>query len=279
MTPTWNSPDPYDPDPPITAMGWLRVALRGIPFGLTTFGCLAIMLVLRPIERLIFGHNRPVTPWLTRFVCTLAFVFMGIKFTRSGTPMTHPGVVVANHSSWLDIFSLNAPQRIYFVSKSEVAGWPGIGWLARATGTVFISRLRADAKSQEAQFQQRLKIGHKLVFFPEGTSTDNQRVLPFKSTLFQALFTPELKDILWAQPVSVVYYAPDGAPQRFYGWWGEMEFGSNLLKLLSASRQGRVDVAFHAPRAVESFANRKDLAIWAEESVRAGMPEAQRSNT
>ena len=277
MTPTWVSPDPYDPDIPITATGWVRVVVRGVPFGVTTFGCLAIMLLLRPVERLIFGVNRPVTPWLTRFVSTLAFVYMGIRLTRTGTPMAHPGVVVANHSSWLDIFTLNAPQPIYFVSKSEVAGWPGIGWLARATGTVFISRLRSDAKAQEVQFQDRLKAGHKLVFFPEGTSTDNQRVLPFKSTLFQALFAPGIKDSLWVQPVSVVYYAPSGAPRRFYGWWGDMDFGGNLLKLLSARHQGKVDVVFHEPRAANSFANRKDLSAWAEDTVRAGMPKAQRA--
>ncbi|WP_367998774.1 lysophospholipid acyltransferase family protein, partial [Photobacterium sanguinicancri] len=54
--------------------------------------------------------------------------------------MKQHGAVVANHSSWLDIFALNARKRIYFVSKAEVAKWPGIGWLARATGTVFINR-------------------------------------------------------------------------------------------------------------------------------------------
>ena len=67
--------------------------------------------------------------------------------------MTAPGAIVANHSSWLDIFALNAAQRVYFVAKSEVAGWPGIGWLARATGTVFIARKGTEAKKQQEIFE------------------------------------------------------------------------------------------------------------------------------
>jgi lyso-ornithine lipid O-acyltransferase len=97
--------------------------------------------------------------------------------------MQHKGALVANHASWLDIFTLNACDRIYFVSKSEVAGWPGIGWLARATGTVFINRQGREAQMQKLLFEARLRAGHRLLFFPEGTSTDGQRVLDFKSTL------------------------------------------------------------------------------------------------
>ncbi len=122
--------------------------------------------------------------------------------------MHEKGAVVANHSSWLDIFTLNASQRIYFVAKSEVSGWPGIGWLARATGTVFITRKGTEAKRQQDLFEARLRAGHQLLFFPEGTSTDALRVLPFKPTLFQAFFTHGLDRVLFIQPVTVVYHAP-----------------------------------------------------------------------
>jgi lyso-ornithine lipid O-acyltransferase len=144
--------------------------------------------------------------------------------------MRERGAVVANHSSWMDIFALNARKRVYFVSKAEVARWPGIGWLARATGTVFINRDPKEARAQQTVFEARLKAGHKLLFFPEGTSTDGQRILPFKSTLFGAFFAPDLRDILWVQPVTVIYTAPPGEDPRFYAWWGDMSFGGHLLK-------------------------------------------------
>ena len=116
-------------------------------------------------------------------------MILGIRLQVTGRPMAERGAVVANHASWLDIFVLNAVSRVYFVSKAEVAGWAGIGWLARATGTVFIARKGTEAKEQQALFEARLRAGHRLLFFPEGTSTDSLRVLPFKSTLFAAFYT------------------------------------------------------------------------------------------
>ncbi|EBA10832.1 lysophospholipid acyltransferase family protein, partial [Roseobacter sp. CCS2] len=181
--------------------------------------------------------------------------------------------VVANHASWLDIFALNARKRIYFVSKSEVAGWPGIGWLARATGTIFIQRNRSEVQNQITMFRDRLAVGHKLLFFPEGTSTDGQQVLPFKPALFAAFFDPALKDSLQMQAVSVVYQAPKGQDPRFYGWWGDMTFGPHLLSTLAARRQGAVHVVYHPPVRVTDYANRKDLALAMEDQVRTGLTQ------
>lgn len=260
------------PQPTITPAGWLRVVLRGGALAFVTFGGLALLLALRLFERPLCGQRRPVTPWITQFVCRMAFVILRIRYVEHGRRMTERGAVVANHSSWLDIFALNARKRVYFVSKAEVAGWPAIGWLARATGTVFITRDRREARRQTGIFEFRLKAGHKLLFFPEGTSTDGKRVLPFKSTLFAAFFTPALRDLMHVQPVTVIYRAPPGADPRFYGWWGEMDFGPHLLKVLAARRQGAVEIAYHPPLRVADFAGRKALARACEEAVRSAMP-------
>ncbi|QIZ82436.1 lysophospholipid acyltransferase family protein [Thalassovita gelatinovora] len=264
---------PPEPTPePIPPMGWVRVALRGGALAILVFGGLLILLLVRVFERPIYGLRRPVTPHVTQFVCRNAFRVLGMGFATQGQWMKQRGAVVANHSSWLDIFTLNARKRIYFVSKSEVAGWPGIGWLARATGTVFINRDPKEARAQKQIFEDRLLAGHKLLFFPEGTSTDGMVVLPFKSTLFQAFFSDHLRHEMHIQPVTVVYHAPDAADDRFYGWWGEMDFGSHLLKVLAAPRQGKVDVIYHDPVAVDDFPNRKTLAAHVEATVRSGMP-------
>ncbi len=271
MTVTWQSEE--EPEhPPIAAAGWARVAWRGGVLGLVIFGCLGLLLLVRLVERPICGLRRPWTPFITQFVCRTAFVILGIRYRTRGALMTQPGAVVANHSSWLDIFALNARKRIYFVSKSEVAGWPGIGWLARATGTVFITRDPRAAKAQTAMFEARLRAGHKLLFFPEGTSTDGLRVLPFKSTLFAAFFSNALRGDMWIQPVTVIYRAPVGEDARFYGWWGEMEFGTHLLQTLATRRQGAVELVYHAPLRVADFTDRKALAKASEDVVRAGLP-------
>lgn len=273
MSVSWQSDEAPDPIR-ITALGWFLVLLRGLPLALLVFGGLLVLLAIRLVERPLCGLQRPVTPFITQFVCHNAFRIMGITYNTRGTLMRERGPVVANHSSWLDIFALNARKRIYFVSKAEVASWPGIGWLARATGTVFIERNPKKAREQADLFEQRLGAGHKLLFFPEGTSTDGLRVLGFKTTLFAAFFTDHLRDGLHLQPVSVVYHAPNGAPPRFYGWWGDMDFGPHLLKVLSAPRQGAVELIYHPPLKVADFANRKALAARAEELVRAGHESA-----
>lgn len=270
MSQTWDSETQPDPVT-IGAAGWVRVIWRGGVLGTLVFGALVLLLLVRLVERPICGVRRPVTPFITQFVCRNAFRIIGMGFSTTGTLMTQPGAVVANHISWLDIFALNARKRVYFVSKSEVAGWPGIGWLARATGTVFIERNPARAREQTEVFEARLFAGHKLLFFPEGTSTDGLRVLPFKTTLFQAFFTDHLRDRMYVQPVSVIYSAPPGESPRFYGWWGDMEFGGHLIKTLAVRRQGAVRLVYHPPLRVADFPDRKSLAAHSEEAVRSGL--------
>jgi lyso-ornithine lipid O-acyltransferase len=239
-----------------------------------TYGCLALLLLVRLVEWPLFGQARPVTPYITQFVCRMAFVILRLPLVVRGRPMVAKGAVVANHSSWLDIFALNAAQRVYFVAKSEVEGWPAIGWLARATGTVFINRKGHEAKRHQELFESRLKAGHRLLFFPEGTSTDGIRVLPFKSTLFQAFYSDGLRDEMNIQPVTVIFHAPDGADPRYYGWWGDMDFAGHLLKMLATGRQGRVEVIFHPEVPVSAFENRKALAAHCERVIRASHTKA-----
>jgi 1-acyl-sn-glycerol-3-phosphate acyltransferase len=274
MADTWHSDD-LPVHPPIGLMGWLRILRRALPLALLVFGGLVILLLIRLVEKPLCGLRRPVTPYVTQAVCRGAFGLIGMGYQIKGAPMRGPGAVVANHASWLDIFALNARKRIYFVSKSEVAGWPGIGWLARATGTVFIRRDRREAVGQVAIFRDRLLAGHKLLFFPEGTSTDGLQVLPFKPTLFAAFMDPALRDNLQIQPVTLRYTAPKGADPRFYGWWGDMGFGGHLLATLAVRRQGAVTVIYHAPVAVADYTSRKALARALEDQVRAGLDQGQ----
>ena len=261
--------------PRIGPFGWLLVGLRGMALVVVVYGCFLLFLLLRLIERPIFGPRRPITPWLTRLVCRASLAIMGFGYSLRGRPMTERGAIVANHAGWIDIFSLNAADRVYFVSKADVADWPGIGILARMTGTLFITRKGTEARRQQEQLEARLRVGHRLLFFPEGTSTDTLRVLPFKSSLFQAFYGHGLDRIMHIQPVTVVYHAPPGRDRRFYGWWGDMSFAGHLLQVLATPRQGRIEVIFHPPVPVDSFDSRKDLAAYCERVIRTAHPLVQ----
>lgn len=269
MSQTWHSPD--QPERGVLGLrDWLRVARRGVPLVVLVFGGLILLLLIRLLERPLCGIRRPVSPYVTQGVCRLTFVFLGMGWLTEGKALQGPGAVVANHSSWLDIFALNAGKRVYFVSKSEVAGWPGIGLLARATGTLFIRRDPREAQGQVETFRARLLAGHRLLFFPEGTSTDGRRVLPFRTTLFAAFLDPTIRARLKIQPVTLVYQAPPGADPRFYGWWGNMDFGPHLVMILAARRQGSVMVRYHPPIVAADYPDRKSLARAAEVIVREG---------
>ncbi|EAR51017.1 acyltransferase, putative [Oceanicola granulosus HTCC2516] len=277
MSVAWHSDEP-PPERRVSAIGVVLAVLRAaliLPLLAVMFSAL---LLVRLVERPLFELRRPITPTITQLFCRAAIALLGIGYATEGRPMRGAGAVVANHSSWLDIFVLNAGDRVYFVSKSEIAGWPGIGWLARANGTVFIARDRREAPRQVQIFRERLATGHRLLFFPEGTSTDGRRLLPFKPTLFGAFFDEALRARMWVQPVSLRYSAPPGADPRLYGWWGEMPFGPHLLATLTAHPQGSVKVIYHPPLKVADFPDRKALARACEAAVRGGLaghiPEA-----
>ncbi|MCA0942930.1 1-acyl-sn-glycerol-3-phosphate acyltransferase [Salipiger pacificus] len=257
------------------ALGWadyLRAALRGLLIVLLLLGGIVVKLAVLLAERVIRGGQRVWSPVVTQVVCRLVFVILGMRHAARGVRMTGRGAYVANHSSWLDIFALNARRNVLFVSKAEVAGWPGIGLLAKLTGTVFIKRDRREAKAQPKVIEGRLLEGDRLLFFPEGTSTDGRRVLPFKTTLFEAFLSDALKPDLQVQPVTVIYHPPPGADPAFYGWWGDMALGPHLLQVLGARRQGHLEVVYHDPLRVADFANRKALARAAEARLRTAHP-------
>ena len=256
------------------AMGWVRIIARGLPALAILAAGVPVLAVLRLIERLFTGARRPVSGVFVQLVCRATLACIGLRWSRRGQPLEGPGAVVSNHASWLDILVLNAAMPVFFVAKSEVASWPGINILTRVTDTHFVTRDPRLARQQAAEFSARTRAGHRLLFFPEGTSSDGQRVLPFKPTLFQAFLDPELPGGLAIQPVSVTYDAPASEDPRFYGWWGDMALSPHLLAVLAVTRQGSVRVTLHPPIAVAGL-SRKDLARETETAVRSGLVFAE----
>ena len=265
---TWRGDPPTELGRPQGLAGWFRVVRRGLPAILVLLIGVILILPLRLVERLFHGPRRPWTGPHVQLVCRLVLLCIGLPWTRIGQPMRGPGAVVANHSSWLDILVLNAAMPVFFVSKAEVAGWPGVNILTRVTDTHFVVRDPKLARQQAHEFAARVRAGHRLLFFPEGTSSDGRRVLPFKPTLFQGFLDPELPLDLAIQPITADYHAPRGEDPRFYGWWGDMDLGPHLLHVLSIKRPGSVTVTLHLPIPVAGE-SRKSLSAKSEMAVRS----------
>lgn len=217
-----------------------------------------------------------------RFVARL----FGIRLRVIGTPVQGQGVLmVANHTSWLDIVVFSAAARLSFVAKAEVATWPFFSTLARLQETVFVERTRrAQTGQARDQIRERLLAGDALVLFPEGTSSDGNRVLPFKSALMGAVEATvgadskgHAKHVL-VQPVSTAYVGLHGIPmgrenRPLFAWYGDMELVPHLWECLLT---GPVDVVleFHKPISIDTVGNRKQLAAIAEAVVRRGQARA-----
>lgn len=217
-----------------------------------------------------------------RLLCRL----FGIKVTVIGAPLEGQGVLmVSNHTSYFDILVLSSVTRVSFVAKSEVQSWPLFGTLARLQETVFVERQRrTQAGEARDQIRERLRAGDALVLFPEGTSNDGNRVLPFKSALMGAAEAEIGADAAGhvrhvpVQPVSVSYVGLYGLPmgrenRPLFAWYGDMDLVPHLWEALMA---GPIDVVveFHPPMTVDSAGGRKALAAQAEAAVRRGQTRA-----
>lgn len=254
-------------------MSRLRAFIIIAAFFIVTLPCMAVQwlfLKLRLPAARSFPHR------YHRFV---AFLF-GIHIKVVGKPVHGEGVlIVANHTSWADIIIFSAVAPISFVAKSEVANWPFFGTLARLQRTVFVERQRRSATGETRDaIRERLLAGDALVLFPEGTSHDGNRVLPFKSALLGAA-EAVLADgrHVKVQPVSTAFTGLHGLPmgrenRPLFAWYGDMEMVPHLWEAILA---GPLDVVvqFHEPFSLDVM-DRKTLAARAQEIVQSGQAEA-----
>ncbi len=118
----------------------------------------------------------------------------------TGTPVSLAGlenlppegqafVLVANHSSYLDVYALTAalPRRLVFVAKAELGRNKLLGPALRGIGTEFVERFEAEKGVKDAKrLVGTLKQGNPLVFFPEGTFTRRPGLMPFHLGAFAA---------------------------------------------------------------------------------------------
>ncbi|WP_264049235.1 lysophospholipid acyltransferase family protein [Methylobacterium flocculans] len=231
------------------------------------------------------GRGR-VAAWMPVLFHRLFVLLFGLRVTQSGTPPEpgEPALVLANHVSWLDIIVLGSLRPLSFVAKSEIAGWPVIGTLARLQRTVFIDRARrADTASVNATVAERIAGGDLIVLFAEGTTGDGTRLLPFRSSLVGAARAALAGEgggpgRIRLQPLAITYPRRNGLPlirseRPEVAWYGDMDLAPHLASFFDG---GPIDVhvVWGAPIAFEAGTDRKRATALAEASVREAVQRA-----
>ncbi len=198
-----------------------------------------------------------------RFLCRL----LRIKVRVIGVPVRdRPILFVSNHVSWLDIVVIGSVMPVAFVAKSDVRKWPLVGITAVMQRTVFVDRTRRhQAADAVAQILDRLKRGTPVVLFAEGTSSDGNRVLPFRSALLGAveMAASHLPEPLAIQPLAIAYMAQHGIAlgrqQRpLAAWYGDLEFVPHIMTVVERTALDAV-VSYAAPLTADGSTSRKEL--------------------
>jgi 1-acyl-sn-glycerol-3-phosphate acyltransferase len=225
----------------------------------------AITVPLLPVQALALALRFPLATKLPLIYHRLVCRILGIRVSVRGTlAPARPLLVAANHSSYLDIEVLGGLVPGSFVAKAEIAGWPFFGWLAKLQRSVFIERRSSKAREHKDEIEKRLIEGDVLILFPEGTSNDGNRLLPFRSALFSVAERRIEGEPLVVQPVSLAYTRLDGMPmgrsfRPFFAWYGDMALAPHLWRMLGMGVL-TAEVIFHEPVTIDRFASRKAMA-------------------
>lgn len=247
----------------------IRIPLRLIAMIVWLLLCLPPGIAFRKLQR------EKQLRWMTRvYFCGMSRI-IGLRIIVTGEiSEKRPLLLVSNHVSYIDIIALGSVAPVIFTPKSDIAGWPVIGFLARLIGSVFIDRNRTRTADNLQAIRNALAAGSMVSLFAEGTTSDGKRLLPFRSAYFHLAEDYIGGEALTIQTASIVYTRVNGLPADHasmprIAWYGDMDLASHLLKLLRL-RTMTVHIDFHPPFPAE-HKGRKQLAEKAEKDVLAGI--------
>jgi 1-acyl-sn-glycerol-3-phosphate acyltransferase len=236
-------------------------------------------LVLLPAQIFALRFHRGWARQLPIFYHRICARLLGFRITIEGErSAARPTLFVVNHSSYLDITLLGAALEASFIAKSEVARWPVYGVLAKLQNTVFVERNRSRVAGQRDHIAERLATGDSLILFPEGTSNDGNRTLPFKSALFEVADIEIGGQKLAVQPVSLAYTRLNGIAigrtfRPFFAWYGDMDLAPHLWRVLGLGVI-EVEIRFHPVVTLAQLGSRKALASYCQNAVAKGVSDS-----
>jgi len=197
--------------------------------------------------------------WSETLLCILS-----VSVCEKNAPQELPGrcMLVLNHISWLDIFVVDARFPATFIAKSEIRGWPMVGWLSTLVGTLYIERgKRSAARHARQTIAAELERGTLIAVFPEGITSFGRSLERFHSALFQ----PALDAAATLQPVALRYLDDAGRHTDAAGYVGETSLMESVWTIVS-TRHMVAEFNLLAPISVHAQ-TRRSLAEKAEGAI------------
>jgi len=205
--------------------------------------------------------------WVPRAIHSVFCNLLGVRVETSGQCHDEgPVLYVANHMSWLDIPLIGANVNGSFVARADMQQWGIFKYLCGLQRTIFVDRERRHrTMDQRDELIDRLAAGNNIILFPEGTTSNGNRLLPFKTSLFGVVEAARKQDIdLKVQPLTLAYTGINNLPMgRFarqnIAWIGDEDLNPHFNKVMN---MGRIDARlhYHEPVSLDDFNSRKDLA-------------------
>jgi 1-acyl-sn-glycerol-3-phosphate acyltransferase len=191
------------------------------------------------------------------------------------------GLYLSNHLSYLDIFAQAALKPLRFTPKSDIKHWPVLGLLTDLSNPIYIFRDDKKRASNQAQeICQTILNGDSVMLYPEGTSSDGSRVLPFKSSLFA--FIEQDKNNAQINlpiiPITTSYslYSDRPAQSQYeldlFAWYDEMALAPHIWRFFKLKKvYARIKV--HPPMLSKDFKSRKELSAITHQIIANGLPQ------
>ena len=254
----------------------MREITASFKFLLFILLCIAVV----PLQIIIFSiHKGPYAYIIPQIfhkgVCCIFRIKVIIE--RDRPPENVQCIYVSNHLSYLDIPVIGRALKASFVAKEDVSSWPIFGFLSNLQQTIFISRERNKASDGRTNLDISIENGTSLILFPEGTSTDGQEVLPFKSSLFSIVFSEKRKSIpIYPFTVKILHVNKHSVSTQndrdLYSWHFKMDttLGAHLWNFAKSSG-ATIVLQFHAPLTSQNYTDRKELAKACQDAVSKGL--------
>lgn len=247
--------------------GTVLTPIEKLRFGLRMLGFIGLLLVFVPLHYAyrIFAYGSPFPMLFLRYAGRVA----GARVTKIGTPLRRDVFFISNHISWIDILVSAGASGTAFVAKHELSQVPVISWLCSLNRTVYVKREdRLGVAEQINALREALADNWSVTVFPEGTTTDGQSLLPFKTSMLSVLEPPPPGVLV--QPVLLDY----GEVAEELAWIGNESGVNNARRVLARKGTFGMTIHFLEPFSPEDYRGRKAIGVKAREEIEAALVKA-----